>query len=434
VRIVRLSYIEGAVQVDRGTGHFEHAIVNLPITQGMKLQTRDDGRAEVEFEDGSTLRLAPATAVQFAQLSLRDSGDKVSIVQIVTGTAYADTTGSKGTELTLQFGREKLTLTHQVRVRVGVDDKGASVAALKGDIEIAAPSGTVVAKKGQTADFDFAQDDKFTLAKNVQEYPYDSWDKEQDQFRQRYSNNNSTTYSPYTYGTADMAYYGNFFTAPGYGMLWRPYFAGAGWDPFMDGFWSFSPGWGFGWVSAYPWGWTPYHYGTWLFVPGYGWAWQPGGVWTPWYAQPRVLNPPAGFTVPRAPTAGSSTLAVNRGPVSTTKSGMFGSKLVIRNNSAGLGVPRGAVQNLPKVSQQVEQRGSASPHVQTARAPEMGPQSTGMGTPRGEASHGAGRPQASSRSPRSDNSSPRMSAPSAPSPRMDAPRSSPPPMPSGPRK
>ena len=71
VRIVRLSYLAGTVTIDRGTGHFEPAIVNLPITQGMKLQTKDDRRAEVEFEDGSALRLAPDTSVRFSRLSLR---------------------------------------------------------------------------------------------------------------------------------------------------------------------------------------------------------------------------------------------------------------------------------------------------------------------------------------------------------------------------
>jgi len=423
VRIVRLSYLAGTVTIDRGTGHFEPAIVNLPITQGMKLQTKDDGRAEVEFEDGSALRLAPDTSVRFSRLSLRDSGDKVSVVQIADGTAYADATGAKGSQLTLEFAHESLTLDNAARVRVGVDDTGASVAVLKGEIQIQSSSGTVEAKKGQTANFDFTKSEKFTLAKNIQEYPYDSWDKQQDQFRQTYAKNSSSSYSPYAYGTADLAYYGNFFNAPGYGTLWQPYFVGAGWDPFMDGSWAFSPGWGFGWVSAYPWGWLPYHYGSWNFVPGYGWAWQPGGAWTPWYSRPVIMNPPAGFVVPRAPTSGTSTVAVSRGPASTTKGGFFGSKLVIRNNSAGLGVPRGGVDNLSKLSQRVEQHGSVSERVAVESRPQQ------MAMPPSEPTHGMSRSQgpqgvsnAGSHAARTE--SPRMSAPQ---PRMDTPHSSPPP-------
>src|SRR5690349_9030095 len=79
VRIVRLSDLDGNVQIDHGNG-YEKALRNMPITQGMKLRTDNGGRAEVEFENGTTVRLAPDTAVEFPQLSLRDSGDKVTSV------------------------------------------------------------------------------------------------------------------------------------------------------------------------------------------------------------------------------------------------------------------------------------------------------------------------------------------------------------------
>src|ERR1700758_3610910 len=70
-RIVHLSDVHGAVQIDKGTGAgFENAFANLPITQATQLRTRDNGRAEIEFEDGSSMRLAPNTAVEFSKLSL----------------------------------------------------------------------------------------------------------------------------------------------------------------------------------------------------------------------------------------------------------------------------------------------------------------------------------------------------------------------------
>ena len=61
-RVVRLSDVQGDVQIDRNVGQgFEKAFLNLPITQGVKVQVGKDGRAEVEFEDGSTLRVTPNT-------------------------------------------------------------------------------------------------------------------------------------------------------------------------------------------------------------------------------------------------------------------------------------------------------------------------------------------------------------------------------------
>src|SRR6266699_1031815 len=380
VRIVRLSYIDGSVQIARDSEQgYEKALLNLPISQGAKLRTMDGGRAEVEFEDGSTIRLAPNSAVEFPQLSLRDSGSKVSAVEVKQGTVYVDFANAKNEEFTVLFGHEKLMLTHSAHLRIGVDDEDTTVAVFKGDIQIKGASGTVNVAKNQTAEFDLSDNDLHTLAKTIQQEPYDDWNKQQDQYHLRYASNSYTSYSPYAYGASDLGYYGNFFNAPGYGMMWQPYFVGMGWDPFMDGSWAFSPGWGFGWVSAYPWGWTPYHYGTWVFLPGYGWGWQPGGAWTGWYAQPRVVNAPRGFTVPQAPT-GTRTLIVNRGTGLTTGSG---NKVVIRNNSAGLGVPRGQVNNLAKVSQQVQARGTATERVHTAPTSAPPPMMTSSGRAEG---------------------------------------------------
>src|SRR5580698_1882710 len=78
-RIVRLSDVQGSVQIDKNTGlGFENAFLNLPITQGTQLRTGERGRAEIEFEDGSSMRVAPNTSIDFSTLGLSDSGSRVS--------------------------------------------------------------------------------------------------------------------------------------------------------------------------------------------------------------------------------------------------------------------------------------------------------------------------------------------------------------------
>jgi hypothetical protein len=207
----------------------------------------------------------------------------------------------------------------------------------------------------------------YVLAKNVDDNSYDAWDKEQEDYNQRYAKNNALSGSPFTYGANDLNYYGNFFNAPGYGMMWQPYFAGAGWNPFMDGVWAFSPGAGYGWASSYPWGWLPYHSGSWAFLPSYGWAWQPGGTWMGLGNRPTILNSPQGFQAPGVPVNPSrSLIAVGRGPSLPTNS--FSNKLVVNNNSAGLGIPRGSVRNLAGMSQQAGQHGIASARIQPQAA------------------------------------------------------------------
>ncbi len=375
VRIVRLSTVEGSVQVNRNTGAgYEKAVLNLPITQGVKLRSQSDGRAEIEFEDGSTLRLAPDTIVDFPELSLRDSGSRVSGVNLQSGTLYVNFAAAKNDELTLNIGHEKLALNRPAHLRIETAADGITVAVFKGDVEVQGPSGTVTVGKNRTAVFDVLNNDHATVAKNLEPDPYDAWDKQQQQYHERYNTSASHAYSPYTYGVADLNYYGNFFSAPGYGTLWQPYFASAGWDPFMNGAWAFNSGTGFGWVSSYPWGWTPYHYGSWVFIPTYGWAWQPGGTWVGLNTIPRIVNPPRQFVAPQPPSGGIKTVAVNRGPLPVL-SGRSANKLVIRNDSAGLGVPRGAIKNPAKVSQSVAQSGSVATRIHAAPIERPMPQS-----------------------------------------------------------
>ncbi|HEX4485763.1 MAG TPA: FecR family protein [Terriglobales bacterium] len=371
VRIVRLSSVQGDVQIDRATGEgFETAFDNLPITQGAKIKTRADGRAEVEFEDGSTVRIAPLSVVEFPALSLRDSGAKVSTIDVKHGTAYVNFAGKKDDEFTLNFDKEHIAVTDASRFRVFVAADGSMVSVFNGNLNVDAPSGQVAVEKKHSASF-LPDQDQPRVAKSVPELEFDDWDKSQQQYHDRYMAK-ANDVSPYAYGMSDMNYYGSFSNIPGYGMGWQPYFAGAGWDPYMNGSWASYPGVGYTWVSAYPWGWTPYHYGSWSNIPGYGWVWMPGGSWAGYGRTPMV----AGITRPglRVPSGGGGrTLMVNRGPVSSVRS----NKIVINNGSAGLGVARGSLRNPAQISQQVSERGSVRTGVRntpiTAPPPTYSP-------------------------------------------------------------
>jgi hypothetical protein len=365
-RVVRLSEVQGDVQVDRNAGQgLEKAFLNLPITQGVKLQTGKDGRAEVEFEDGSTLRVTPETVIAFPQLSLRDSGVKVSTVHLQEGAAYVNFAGAKDDEFTLTFAHEKLALAHSAHLRLEMGDADATLAVFNGEVQVQGDAGTVAVSKNHTAQFDLTDDDHYELAKSVEPDPFDAWDKEQNQYHQQYASNSYSSYSPYAYGTNDLNYYGSFSNVPGYGNVWQPYFAGAGWDPFMNGAWAFTPGFGYGWVSGYPWGWTPYHYGSWVYLPAGGWGWLPGGTWTGW-STPRIVHPPSNFLPPQPPSnPGHGTVVVNRGPAPVQLGRSF-NRMEIAKNSAGLGIPRGSIKNLNELSSTVQQQGYATAKVHTA--------------------------------------------------------------------
>lgn len=368
-RIVRLSDVQGSVEIDKNTGlGFERAFVNLPIVQGSKLRAGSNGRAEVEFEDGSSLRLTPNTTVEFSKLSLADSGKRVSQLNLVQGMAYVNWLGKDN--LDLNFSRETIALDHSAHFRVETSTEAANLSVFKGDVNVDGPAGKLLVEKKKSATFDTADNDKYTLAKNVPAEPLDSWDKEAVSYHDQYSRNNTT---PYGYGYSDLNYYGAFSMVPGYGMMWQPYFTGVGWDPFMDGAWGYYPGFGYMFASAYPWGWMPYRYGNWLFVPGMGWMWQPG-AWNSWVGVPRyTTNAPVHVTRLVPPSAGTvKTVFVGRG---ATMASMQPARVTLTSGTAGLGIPRGSINHLDHLNREVAKRGSA----EIRPAPQFGARSANLG-------------------------------------------------------
>jgi hypothetical protein len=356
-RIVRLSDVQGSVQIDKNIGlGFENAFLNLPITQGTQLKTLERGRAEVEFEDGSTLRLTPNSTVQFSTLGVSDSGKHTSVVNLVEGMVYVNWLGKSGDEFGLNFSREKIMLDRPAHFRVDTSTEVANLAVFKGDIEVEGPDGNLLVTKNKTATFAATDNDKSALTSNITPAPLDSWDKEAIAYHDQYATKNS---SPYGYGASDLGYYGSYMNVPGYGMMWQPYFTGIGWDPFMDGAWAWYPGYGYMFVSPYPWGWMPYRYGNWVWMPGWGWMWQPGG-WNTWVTVPHYTAPTTVHVHTLVvPTGTVHTVVVGKGgPVSTRAS----SRLVVNAGSAGLGIPRGSLGNLGHLNHQVARNGFAAVH------------------------------------------------------------------------
>lgn len=369
-RIVRLSDVQGSVQIDKNTGiGFENAFLNLPITQGTQVRTHDRGRAEIEFEDGSTLRLTPNTTVEFSTLSISDSGQRVSLINLVEGAAYVNWLGKD--ELSLDFSRERISLAHAAHLRIDMSADVASLSVFKGEVDVDWPAGKVAVEKNKTATFDTAGDDKYALANKVEEAPLDSWDKEANAYHDQYASKNQ---SPYGYGVSDMNYYGAYSNVPGYGMMWQPFFTGVGWNPFTNGAWSWYPGYGYMFASAYPWGWMPYRYGNWISVPGNGWMWQSGG-WNSWATVPRYSGTlPTNFHPLVAPGAGTvNTVKVGKGePVST-----LASRLIVNSGSAGMGIARGSVENLSHLSHEVAKHGFAEVRIAPSFAAGSGKESSG---------------------------------------------------------
>jgi Family of unknown function (DUF6600)/FecR protein len=312
VRIVRLSYVDGNVQMDRASGQgMERAILNAPIIEGARILTGANGLAEVEFEDNSTVRLGEATEVRFSQLLINDEGDKVNEVDLVRGTMYFDARGDKHGIDRVTAAGHTFIVRRNSQLRFMMLGDQAQVSVLGGEAQFESNGQIAKIKKNDTVTVDSTNPAGMVLAKGVDSIPLDRWNSERAAYQAAYS------YDSYGYGSrgmsgfgyADLAYYGGFTFLPGYGTVWQPYGASSwnGWNPYMAGGWMYTSGLGYTWASAYPWGWMPSHYGSWIYVPTGGWFWSPGksfkngGVVNNWQPTAPVVQGPPGYAAPAPP-------------------------------------------------------------------------------------------------------------------------------------
>ena len=277
VRLARFSYVHGSITWRPSpTADWSPAGVNLPLRQGAQVWVTDGGRAEVQFDDGSLLRLGNGAIVTLQTL-------------------YSDTDGEY-TELQINEGLAALELRHATsifqvdtpfasvkaagpsKVRVGVDSN-VEVAVRNGSAAVEGTGQKTVLRSGDYLDIPDAD-----AAYQVAALPDpDSWDRWNDSRDLQLADAAGGQYLPSNIAlvSGDLDDYGSWRDDPQYGHVWCPRVEDTDWRPYQHGHWVWVDPFGWTWVSSESWGWAPYHYGTWVDA-SYGWAWVPGPAHQYW--------------------------------------------------------------------------------------------------------------------------------------------------------
>jgi hypothetical protein len=301
-RVARISYVEGAVRLDSGWG-YESVTMNLPVTEHNWLQTRSNGWAEIQMEDGSLIRLAPDTIITFTQLGRTSSGT-ITTVDLDQGEAEFKILKRADSDFQVTVNNKTIALEHSGFFRVtSTNNDPMEIAVWKGSLSVHdTDSGDqITVGKDETFVLNPADVAEYALNKGTEADDLDDWSKQRDEALTSYNAANHNTQSPYQYGASDLDQYGQYTQDPQYGNVWQPYGVSMDWDPFSNGYYANS-GIGTTWVSSYPWGWMPYRYGRWIFINGRGWCWAPGD-WHTLNNGPRIANAPPGFHAPLPPAS-----------------------------------------------------------------------------------------------------------------------------------
>jgi FecR protein len=287
-RIVRLSLVQGDVRFARDVKgdplndssqlNWESAALNLPIRQGYVVAT-DNGRVEVEFENGALAFLAENTVLQFYDLSSEEGGLTTRLI-LRQGSAEFWVNPARGDYFSVTGGDFSVEAESKATFRMNNFDDGSNVSVLRGRLMALANGKNTELAKGDEFSMRAGEADSGAVARAGESDEFDQWVAGRISTAVSATNASLplTNGSGYVSGYGDLYTYGAWFPVAGYGSCWRPFGVGLGWSPFDYGSWYYDPFFGWAFLGGYSWGWLPYHYGGWLFQPGVGWVWSPAGV------------------------------------------------------------------------------------------------------------------------------------------------------------
>ena len=285
-RIVRLSLVQGDVRfapsfhddplTDANAG-WQAAPLNLPIRQGYVVAT-DNGRAEIEFENGAMMFLGANTVVEFYDLSLND-GDRITRLVLRQGTSTVYVNPANGDYFSVTGGDFTVEATGRTTFRLDNFDDGSTVNIERGRANVLRDKKTTPLDKGQSFSVHAGDSTEAVIGRAADTDDFDRWVSGRvDSVVTATNYSSQYVNSPnYSAGFGDLYTYGSWFPVGGYGNCWRPFGMSFGWSPFSYGGWYQDPFFGNTFIGSAPWGWLPYHYGGWIFSPIYGWVWAPTG-------------------------------------------------------------------------------------------------------------------------------------------------------------
>lgn len=285
-RIVRLSLVQGDVRfapsfrddplTDANAG-WQAAPLNLPIRQGYVVAT-DNGRAEIEFENGAMMFLGANTVVEFYDLSLSD-GNRITRLVLRQGTSTVYVNPASGDYFSVTGGDFTVEATGRTTFRLDNFDDGSTVNIERGRANVLRDKKSTPLDKGQSLSVHAGDSPDQVIGRAADLDDFDRWVSGRvDSVVTATNYSSQYVNSPnYSAGFGDLYTYGSWFPIGGYGYCWRPFGLGLGWSPFSYGGWYQDPFFGNTFIGSAPWGWLPYHYGGWIFSPIYGWVWAPTG-------------------------------------------------------------------------------------------------------------------------------------------------------------
>lgn len=327
----RLSSVDGQVQIFQGNQVIaDQALANTPLFEGMQVATAEDGRAEIQFEDGSVARISPNSVLLLTAIG-GQGGAAGTEIALVGGLGYFEL---QNASVHVKFGDCEVTGSGFTVLRVDLDNPPGELAVFSGNARVERGNSlTLDLHGGESVALSGADASHYTLAESIEPNSWDAWNSDRDQAltsdaaaKTGAANSLVNEDNP---AWNDLDANGTWYSVPSQGMIWSPYAASnGGWDPYGCGHWMWTPRFGYIWVSCETWGFMPYQCGAWNFYDSFGWGWAPGMMggcrnrWGAGYGGVNIGVAPGGYRpilrpLPKRPWGSGAVpvIAVNRHPL-----------------------------------------------------------------------------------------------------------------------
>jgi hypothetical protein len=279
----------------------ESALLNLPLGPGDIIQTSDSRRCEIQFDNGTIVRLDFTTDLKIETILARSLSsakklsnlllakgqvyimykkyDSMEIFQVMTphaavkldhnSVALIKLTPEGDADVQVERGKARLLFgpdqSHLSQVKVDKRERYLVSAANQAEPAAFVEESDFIAWNVSVNENFLALHEESFLPKPLQKLPAAVFN-----FAQRFGNR-----------------YGEWIWHSLYGYVWRPfyndYYPWGTWQPLCYGRWSVYLNQLF-WIPEEPWGWVPYHLGIWMWDAKKGWLWLPGSAFAPAWA------------------------------------------------------------------------------------------------------------------------------------------------------
>jgi hypothetical protein len=270
--VARVSFLNGDVSTQRGdNGDWVALTHNSPVSQGDKVATGQNSRAELQLDYANILRMSNNATANISNLSR-------GAIQVQIGQGLVNYSVLRGGEATAEIDTPNASIrpSGQGEYRILVNsDSETQVIVRRGSADISTPDGSTHVEQGQMITVEGTDSPQYKTDAAIARDEWDSFNDDRDRHIAGASSWGRT--NRYYTGSEDLDQHGTWTEVPDYGPVWTPRDASPDWAPYRDGRWVYEPYYGWTWVSYEPWGWAPYHYGRW-FVYNSNWVWWPGPV------------------------------------------------------------------------------------------------------------------------------------------------------------